>query len=80
MQKKRVRETGLVGFGKREMAQVGRSQCLRLKGRKEPAILEDVKDQKGGAVINNTVRMGCRLALYLICFFVEIRISFFILG
>lgn len=52
---------------------------LMAQGQERATILEELKDQKGRAVINNRVRMGCRLASYYICFCVEIRILYFIL-
>lgn len=77
MQKKLVRGKGLVRFGKRDNGSSReRSQCLRLRGRKGPAMLEELKTQKGKAVTNNRIRMGHRLRSYDI--FVGVRISYFI--
>lgn len=65
--------------GRERWLKQGEKSVLNAQRQERAAILEKLKEQKGGAVINNRVRMGCRLASYHICFFAEIRISHFIL-
>lgn len=45
------------------------NQCLRLRGRKEQAILAELEDQKCEAVIDNSIKMGHGLGSYDTWFF-----------